>query len=77
LSYLLVLLVEAEWEVTMHDLPQPLLAHLQREARDARVRANASREENEKQTGDSRQKPAENWTLLQYLKRKLGGEIHQ
>jgi hypothetical protein len=66
----------------MHELPQPLLAHLQREARDARVRANASRanasrEENEKQTGDSRQKLAENWTLLQYLKRKLGGEIHQ
>jgi hypothetical protein len=61
----------------MHDLPQPLLAHLQREARDARVRANAHREENEKQTGESRQKLDENWTLLQYLKRKLGGEIHQ
>ena len=74
---LLVLLVEAEWEVTMHDLPQPLLAHLQREARDARVRANASREENEKQTEESHQKIDENWTLLQYLKRKLGGEIHR
>jgi hypothetical protein len=37
----------------MHDLPQSLLAHLQREARDARVRANASREENEEQNGES------------------------
>jgi hypothetical protein len=60
----------------MHDLPQPLLAHLQREARDARVRAKASRAENEKQTGEPRQKLDDNWTLLQYLKRKLGGEIH-
>jgi hypothetical protein len=33
-----------EWEVTMHDLPQPLLAHLQREARDARDQARASRD---------------------------------
>jgi hypothetical protein len=61
----------------MHDLPQPLLAHLQREARDARVRANASREENEKQIGESRQKPDENRTLLQCLKRELGREIHR
>ena len=49
LSCLLVLLLEAEWEVTMHDLPQPLLAHLQREARDERDRARASRVETEKQ----------------------------
>jgi hypothetical protein len=64
----------------MHDLPQPLLAHLltcslahlQREARDARVRAKASRAEKEQQPGESRQKR----TLLQYLKRKLGGEMH-
>jgi hypothetical protein len=61
----------------MHDLPQPLLAHLQREARDARVRANASREESEKQTGESREQLDENLTLLQYLKRNLAGEIHQ
>jgi hypothetical protein len=33
----------------MCDLPQLLLAHLQREARDARDRAGASREETEKQ----------------------------
>ena len=33
----------------MHDLPQSLLAHLQREARDARDRVRASREETEKQ----------------------------
>jgi hypothetical protein len=58
----------------MHDLPQPLLAHLQREAREARVRANASREENEKQIGESRQQADENLTRLQCLKRKLGGD---
>jgi hypothetical protein len=46
----------------MHDLPQPLLAYLQREARDARVRAGESREANEKRTGKSRQKLNENWT---------------
>ena len=61
----------------MPDLPQLLLAHLQREARDARDRARASREENEEQNGESRQKLDENWTPLQYLKRKLGGKIHQ
>jgi len=33
----------------MHDLPQSLLAHLQREARDARDRVRASRAETEKQ----------------------------
>jgi hypothetical protein len=48
----------------MHDLPQPLLAHLQREAREARVRANASRE-NEKTIGDSRQQLDEHLTVLQ------------
>jgi hypothetical protein len=57
----------------MHDLPQPLLAHLQREAREARVRANASRE-NEKTIGDSRQQLDEHLTVLQCLKRKLGGD---
>jgi hypothetical protein len=39
----------------MSDLPQPLLAHLQREARDARDRARASREETEKQLAASLQ----------------------
>ena len=73
MSCLLVLQVEAEWEVRMHDLPQLLLAHLQREARDARVRANVSREENEKQIG----KLDDNRTLLQCLKRELGREIHR
>jgi hypothetical protein len=58
----------------MHDLPQPLLAHLQREARDARVLANASREENEKQIRESRQQLDGNLTLLQCLKRELGGD---
>jgi hypothetical protein len=58
----------------MHDLPQSLLAHLQREARDARVRANASREENEEQNGESRQRPDETLTLFQCLKWKLGGD---
>jgi hypothetical protein len=72
LSYSFVFQIETEWEVTMHDLPQPLLAHLQREARDARVRAKASRAEKEQQSGESRQKR----TLLQYLNRKLGGEMH-
>jgi hypothetical protein len=33
----------------MSDLPQALLAHLKREAKDARDRARASREETEKQ----------------------------
>jgi hypothetical protein len=55
----------------MHDLPQLLLAHLQREARDARIRANVSREENEIGNLD------ENRTLLQCLKSELGREIHR
>jgi hypothetical protein len=39
----------------MHDLPQSLLAHLQREARDVRDRARASRVETEKQIAASPQ----------------------
>jgi hypothetical protein len=39
----------------MHDLPQPLLAHLQREARDEWDRARASRVETEKQIAASSQ----------------------
>jgi hypothetical protein len=50
----------------MSDLAQPLLAHLQREAKDARELA--SREENEKQIAASCQPPDECRTLLQYLK---------
>lgn len=50
----------------MHDLPQPLFAHLKREAKDARELA--SREENEKQIAASCQPPDEGRTLLQYLK---------
>jgi hypothetical protein len=61
--------VEAEWEVTMYDLPQPLLAHLQREARDTRDQDRASSEENEKQIGASRQKLDKSRTLLQFLER--------
>jgi hypothetical protein len=61
----------------MHDLPQSLLAHLQREARDARDRARASREETEKQIAASPQQLDESRTLLQCLKKKLGAEIHQ
>jgi hypothetical protein len=52
----------------MSDLPQPLLAHLQREARDARDRARASREETEKHLADSPQQLGESRKLLQYLK---------
>jgi hypothetical protein len=40
----------------MTDLPEPLLAYLQREARDARDRARASREETEKQLAASLQR---------------------
>jgi hypothetical protein len=53
----------------MSDLPQPLLAHLQREARDARDRARASREETEKQIAASPQHLDESRTLLQCLKK--------
>ena len=52
----------------MSDLPQPLLAHLQREARDARDRARASREETEKEIATSPQQLGESRTLLQCLK---------
>jgi hypothetical protein len=41
--------VRALMETTMSDLALELLAHLQREARDARVRARASREQTEKE----------------------------
>jgi hypothetical protein len=51
----------------MSDLPQPLLAHLQREARDARDRARASSEETEKQITASPQNLGESRTLLQCL----------
>ena len=49
----------------MPDLPQPLLAHLQREARDERDRARASRVETEKQIAASPQQLDERRTLLQ------------
>jgi hypothetical protein len=52
----------------MHDLPQPLLAHLQREARDEWDRARASRVETEKQIAASPQQLDESRTLLQCLK---------
>ena len=52
----------------MSDLPQPLLAHLQREARDARDKARASREETEKEIAASPQQLGESRTLLQCLK---------
>jgi hypothetical protein len=42
----------------MSDLPQALLAHLQREAKDARDRDRASREENEKKLAESPQQMA-------------------
>jgi hypothetical protein len=44
-----ILLLEVQLEVTMSDLPQALLAHLQREAKDEHDRARASREETEKE----------------------------
>jgi hypothetical protein len=53
----------------MHDLPQSLLAHLQREARDARDRVRASREETEMQIAASPQQLDESRTLLQCLKK--------
>jgi hypothetical protein len=53
----------------MSDLPQPLLAHLQREARDARDQARASREETEKQTAASPQQLGESRTILQCVKK--------
>jgi hypothetical protein len=53
----------------MHDLPQSLLAHLQREARDERDRARASRVETEKQIAASPQQLDESRTLLQSLKK--------
>jgi hypothetical protein len=59
----------------MSDLPQPLLVHLQREARDARDRARASREEAEKQIAASPQQPDESRTLLQSLKKLRYGII--
>jgi hypothetical protein len=52
----------------MSDLPQPLLAHLQREARDERNRARASREENEKELAAPLAQMRESRTLLEYLK---------
>ena len=52
----------------MSDLPLELLAHLQREARDARDRARASREETEKEIAASPQQLGESRTLLQCLK---------
>jgi hypothetical protein len=52
----------------MSDLPQPLLAHLRREAKDERDRARASREENEKELAASLQQMRESRTLLEYLK---------
>jgi hypothetical protein len=56
----------------MLDLPQPLLAHLKQEAKDARELA--SIEENEQQIASSRQQTDESRTLLQCLK-KLNYEI--
>jgi hypothetical protein len=53
----------------MSDLPQPLLAHLQREARDARDRARGSREETEKQIAASPQQLGESRTILQCVKK--------
>jgi hypothetical protein len=75
--------VRGLWEATMSDLPQPLLAHLQREARgerreargerrearDARDWARASREETEKQIAASPQQLGESRTILQYVKK--------
>jgi hypothetical protein len=52
----------------MTDLPEPLLAHLQREARNARDRARASREETEQHLIASPQQLSESRTLVQYLK---------
>ena len=51
----------------MLDLPQPLIAHLKQEAKDARELA--SREENEKQIAASPQQLDEGRTLLQSLKK--------
>jgi hypothetical protein len=53
----------------MSDLPLPLLAHLQREARDARDLARASSEETEEQIAASPQQLGESRTLVQCLKR--------
>jgi hypothetical protein len=52
----------------MSDLPQLLLAHLQREARDARDGARAPREETEKQIAATPQQLGEGHSLLQLLK---------
>ena len=52
----------------MSDLPQALLAHLQREAKDERNRARASRGENEKELAASLQQMRETQTLVEYLK---------
>jgi hypothetical protein len=53
----------------MSDLPQLLLVHLQREARDARVRARASGEETEQQIAPTTQQLGESHALLECLKR--------
>jgi hypothetical protein len=53
----------------MSDLPLQLLAHLQREARDARDRATASRDETETQIAASPQQLGESRTLVQCLKK--------
>jgi hypothetical protein len=52
----------------MSDLPKVLLAHLQREARDARDRAREPREETERQIPTSYQQLDEGLSLLRCLK---------